>query len=878
MPNGEVKIAFSSNNDEIVNKFLDLDTIDQVKFVKPSNNKEKYSVFLIDLSKDLKEATQNLINTYNQCKENESKLAVVLLHSEEVDIEKNHYFQKMLEDFGKDKPLHRLIFTKDIYQTDSENITTQLDGYIAKAIIEDKITISQKGENTLYPLLLNEFVYALLKTLFLSSTSGGIFWILGDPITDLELAYLLKRNIANTSKESLEIDASGKNDPKTSSLLSFANKSRSELNWNPEKDISDEMKKIVSLYQEKTILREKNEPKVKIIHRVIEWLYRPRQKKESSLPSLKKIFKKTVLAFILLIFTIVATSILSTAFALQQLEKSTKYVLDGNLKQSVNTLNSAIKLKEIGETLFTPMVPISNIISPKGTEKIFNTYSFINYSTKSLENLHQTYVVAENILYSLNSPTQETNYKDLSLGLHTNLSQIYENLNQINFLSEKYKLPSFVENRLKNNNEFKNLKTLEEQVAQYIKLSEILPYLISGEKAINIVVLIQNSQVPDVTGGKVDYYLLLTIDNGKLISKTYYSPADLENIYIKNNAPTTKNKISSKIKELTLAETLQYPDFSIVASKLADYVEKAAKTKVDFIIATNDVLFQQLLSEENPQILDQFANGLKGDSGAEIHKDLADNYLDRLFNHDISLPVIGRTSARLIGDNQILLWSADKSVQILISSQALSGVIQNHPCNTSLTEGNPCVSELSYLSESVNTTSRESQWLSRGITHSVNIEQNSIKHEYKLSYKANTKEATSSAVQVVYNLYLPPSSLDKLILNELPLSTKQIEKSLENGLDRYKIPITLASNIDNTLTIILTTNQGQVFQVPFTYSLTEYRQPGIKDEGIKLTIKYLENLRPSVVTAPFTAELNQMSLSLPKHTSNFGFTLVNNIQ
>ncbi|TRZ48407.1 DUF4012 domain-containing protein, partial [bacterium] len=821
MPENDVLICISSNNEEFEKNLLDNKLHPEIKFVKDRNN-TPYQVFFIDLQKDLSRISQNLIDTYGQCKQHDSKLAVVILHGEAIDIEKNHYFQKMLDDMGEDKPLHRLIFTKDIYQHFSSTPATPLDIYLYSAITERKINISQKGENLLFPLSHDDFINAIVKTLFLSATSGKNFWLLGDSIADLELAYLLKKNASITGQDDIEINAVKKNDPKTNSLLSIGNKTRAELNWQPDNEIVDDLKQIVELYADSPAVEETSHVKMNPIRQFLIWVYRPRPKKETQLPTLRKLGKKLLLAILVIYMILGVVFVSATSLSLQQLEKSVKQALNGNLNQSVTSLDNAMRLKEIGESTFAPIVPIANLIFPGGTEKIFNLFSFIDYSSSSLGNLHQTYVLAENLLLSLNNSKVEINYDDYSLALHSNLSQVYENLNQISFLTSGSKLPKILDNKIKENPEFKNLKNLEEQVVQFIKVTDIIPKVLSADKAKTILILLQNSQVLRPGGGEVDYYLLLTLNRGNLISKKYYGETELDKLYQDATTIVQKNKRYLAPPTPKLLDLVQDPDFSISSNNISMYLEKALKIKPDFIIATNDILIQELLLEEKSQTIDQFKLDLLSSSGSAVYKDLTDQYLDKLFNQNLSLPVLGRTIAKTIGDNQILLWSSDTNTEQLLASQSYSGVITLHPCNAGIASVEDCIAQTSYLSESAIQSSRENPWSSRLISHTINITSPSIQHEYQINYKPKDSQSPGFTISTIYHLYLPsPSTLDKVLLNELPASIKEVEKVVEGSFDYYKIPLSLNSDQDTSVVVQATTITSHTFSVPLSYSITE---------------------------------------------------------
>ena len=879
MPQREVQISISSNNSDLEVNFLDNQLHQEIKFVKNKGGTFAYRIFLIDLQKDLTHISQNLIETYHSCRENDVKLAVIILHGNSLDIEKNHYFQKMLDDLGKDKPLHRLIFTKDVYQHYSPNPSTSLDAQFYEAITSKKINISRKGENLYFPLALEDFTLAIIKTLFLSNTSGKSFWILGDPISDLELAYLLKKNISTVSQDEPEINATGKDDPEINSLRSIGNKSRGELNWNPEREIVDDLKQIITFYTDSSIKAETKPIKTNPLHRLLTWIYQPRPKKETSLPTFKKIGTNLLIAAVVIIIFMGGVFTLATGLSLLQLEKSINQALDGNLQLSISSLNNSIKLKEIGESTFRPLVPLSNLASPRSTEKIFNLYSFIDYTSSSLGNLHQTYVMAENLLLSLNNEESKTNYNDLSLALHSNLSQIYENLNQISFLSSSGKIPSFLEKKLKNNDEYKNLKNLEEQVAQFIKVTDIIPAVLSGDKTKNILVYLQNSQVLRPSGGEIDYYLLLTLNQGKLITKKYFTESELEKLVQDTDLATSKNSRFASAPKSKLVNLTQNPDFAKSSVEVSTYLEKTLKTKLDFIVATNNLLIEQLLLEEKSPIIDQYKASYLEASGSAVYQEIFDQYLDRLFNQNISLPVLGRTIAKTIGDNQILIWSSDISTQRLLTYQSYSGVIVPHPCNAGITSSSVCTAQTLSLSESTISPLRRNPWSKRLLSHSINITSSSIQHEYQISYTTNQTFSSDSSIANTYYLYVPsPSTLDKVLLNDLPSSTKGVTKTIEGSFDVYKIPLTIFPNRDTLVVIKTTTPTSETFSTPLSYSITEYRQPGTTDSGTTLKIIYPENLLPKVVTSPFTSEPAVMKITLPPHTSSFGFTLDQNTQ
>lgn len=879
MPEREERVSIQSNNSEIEKIFL-LDNLHpELHFVKKSHQKIPYHIFFIDINNDLNHISHSLIEEYANCVQKDIKLAVVVMHGSSIDIEKNHYFQKMLDSLGKDRPIHRLIFTKDIYHYTTQNPATSFDKYLKTIVDTREISISKRGENKIYPLSQTDLIKAIIKSLFLSGTAGKIFWILGDPINDLELSYLLKKKISSINKDDLEINALENDDPKLNSLQSIGNKSRAELNWQPEEDFVNILGHIVSQYSEKPNDSPVKNTKLNPLHKFINWLYKPRQKKTKHLPTVHKILKQIILLFIVTNLVIIGGVVIATGISLKYLETSINKTLDGKITESVASLEKSKKFKEVGESLVFPYLPVMNLVAHKETSKIVNLFNFIDYSTLSLTNVHHTYVIAENILFSINNAEDNLDYKDLSLALQSNLGQIYENINQIMLLKSGGKLPKLIEKKIEESSEFKEVSFLESQITQYLKLADLIPEVLSSTETKKIAVLLQNSNMLRPAGGKVDYYLLITLDQGKIISKKYISDLELENQYLQIVEEEKNDRRNVEDQEINFTDLAKTTDFNKQSLQLSQLLEKTQLFKPDIIIATNEHLITQIMSQENSEYIEKFKGNMLQSTGSENYRQITDQYLERLINKDLKLSVVGRTLAKMIGENQILFWSSDVETQRMLAAHPYSGVISLHPCNAGIVSSQKCLAQTTYLAESRLTGQRSNPWSKRQQSHKIDILSDIVKHEYTIEYEEPLNSEVSEEISFIYNLYLPsPSNLDQVLLNNLPSSLKDVVKTQETAFDRYEIPVVIKSNSGSVLTIKSSTLVSTPFSVPFSYSITEYHQPGVIDNGVSLAVNYPSNLRPSIATSDFTAEPSQMKLSLPPHTTTFGFTLVGNQQ
>jgi hypothetical protein len=364
-----------------------------------------------------------------------------------------------------------------------------------------------------------------------------------------------------------------------------------------------------------------------------------------------------------------------------------------------------------------------------------------------------------------------------------------------------------------------------------------------------------------------------------LVSQKFYSTSDLASLYQSTASAIFKNQKVVEKTPPSLSEINLSPDFSLASQTISSYLENSLKIKPDFIVAVNNLLFEELLTEENSPSLDSFKTSSFEASGSSAVKDLTTLYLNRLFSHDLSLPVIGRTLAKEVGDNQIYLWSSDFSIEKTLASQSYSGVVTTHPCHTGLSTDEDCLAETSYLAESQAFTGSINPWNSRLLKHTVTLNTNSVNHEYQINYVPDPHASISATVSTIYDLYLSsPSTLNQVYLDNLPYSVKQVTKENVSGLDHYRIPLLLNPGQNHTVNLRLTTQTVNTFDIPNSYSLTEYRQPGTTDPGITLIINYPGSMRVSILTQPANTSASALNLVLPLHTTTFGLSLVKNLQ
>ena len=896
---GNTKIAVWSNNSFLEESFVGQLTSPDISFnhYKDSTS-APYTLIIIDLLKNLKDISQKVIDFYDRARKQDQKLTVILIHGEIIDTEKNIYFTDFLTDLGSDKSLHRLVFVKDLFQASLLYTETSLEKYVLEAIDSRKIIISEKGENTYYPISLSDLITSLKKIFYLQGTAGKNFWILGDPVTDLEIAYLIKKYLEDTEGPEFEIEATASNNKSSLDLNSLGYQSRVLLNWDPKEEFPVVLKEAVyRLKEDRSLLltklhhnqKEARYPRLKKIGKYLNSLKKiidhlkfkkgTREKIETGPELLKKILEYSIatISFVYLILSLIFVSF--TTLSLKYLENTLSDLRRGDTSLSVSHLNQSKIFSKIGKGSYSIVSPAVSIFAGSIHEKNYNLFVFLDYSQASLVSLQQTYQLAENIYQTIGGESSARFYEDSSLALRSNLTQIYENLNQIRLLSNRGKLPQILEKKLNSNSEFNNIELIEQQITDLLKTVELLPAFLAGDSAKNIIVLFQNSQEVRSTGGTIDYVLALVMDQGKIVSKNLYRNDEIDSLGIGVvAAPPMVRQLTGEGEWKT--RDLNYnPDFPQTAVNISWFLDKFLKIKPDIILAVNDRFISDLLQEDKGILLngrnvtsDIFHKEIASESTSELYRDLISHYIDRILGHQLSLSSLGRIIAKQSAENQILFWSVDSNIEKSIVSQRYSGAIFPHACHGGLSNSGSCVVQTTYYNESNFSLIPLTEKPQRKILHRVWIEKNQIKHRYQVQYQL--KEEIINQIQhlsMVVQLYAPENSmLDRITLDNREILLNNILRQKDNQMERFQIPFSMSLNGTHDFAIDFITPLTPSDDMSLAYTFSEYFQPGMIDQNIELEVNFPEVFRPSIITGAVTSGKNSLNLVLTPKNASFG--------
>lgn len=862
----KTEYGFWTNNDDLEKLFIHKKICQLIEFRSPHRG-QKYLMLLIDLKVNQENLSSKIIKIYQECRENRQKLCVLVLNNN-TESEELRFLLDLLKDISQNEPLHRTLVVPHFLIGFQNEYQTEFGEYLQRSVKNLKIVISKKGNNKYYPVNLNDLERAILKATFLSGTAGKKFVIGGEPITDLSLAYLLKKKTKQHHNIELEIEAE-KNSEQQPTLETQIIESQAYLNWKPEGDTEELLSELArTSFVTDSDLDNHISEKVKV-SRLGKILRKIKTKKEEvSQINPKSLLKKTAIKTLELVagayLLMSIVFIYSLYISLKTTEQALFYLRKGDTQKTSQNLTKVKNYLQILDFNSQFLFPILNYVSPEQNKKNQNLVSLIAYTNRSVESLSQTYKLAEKLYQSIGVSDDTVNYEEITLALKSNLQLGYENISQIEIILNRGKLPSFVEKEILKSTEYSEIKKIRDQLTNLVKMVDIIPPSLTGEVAKNIVIIFQNSNEQRGSGGVIDYIYHLSLENGKKVAEKIYSGQMLDNLDPKdvNPPPLVKQLTGSeywKIRDLGYN-----PDLPQTASNIYWLIEKKLNFKPDTIIFTSE------------KILKKF--GFNPDSLDFKYLDAIAQTSDKFLNHQINFYEIGEIISDATEESNLFFWTADTNLEKSLLNQNFSGSVRNRECHPGVQSARECISQTSHLSISNFSGIPLEKTLKQTILHKVTLEPDKVAHKYEVSYEYSKKiELQNRDFVEVYQLYIPQgSTLKSVSVDGTPLGLFELFAQSEVGLDRYQFPISTSFNDKHQVVIEYDYYPIDKIKLPIAYSFTEIRQPGSNFDGTVLEINHPQSIKAQAITDEIKSENGKIIYQYPKKTATFGVHFVPN--
>lgn len=882
MSNQTEYLGISGNEINLLNYLKLLPATDGVRYVRSKSTKVKhYQVLYLNLEKDLTNITHEVISLYHYSRENHQKLLLCLIFETDISQEKIFYFQKLLNDTGGNNPLHRIVVTKDLYQT-TQISATPFDYELRHIINQNSISISKQGQNYYFPYHLDDFQKSLLKTLFVSSETNKVNYLLGEQISDLDLAYKFK-NLLIDQNQLFQINADQPDRQIKSDLIHQANLNQLELSLKPTHDLDQDLKIIRDLQQDQLSditadLVDQQPSKISHFYKITLNRLKNSISKINPVHHIKnRGIKNKILSTIVIVFSIyllcLSTYIYTNYQVYGHLKKSLGELKTTNLEKSVAEISQSDRYQAYSEYFNWTITPLNLLPSNNLSRDLNQLQSFATHLKNTLSNLHNAYILADKLYLSFIQKGNNLDLSDTILAINSNLSQVYENLIQLNLQLEQNQIPTYLVPLINQTGYSQELAEVGEQISETIKLLKLVPLLLPASDNTRIAVVVQDQDQLRGTGGVIRAILLLNLNNQQLESSNVYLESDIDSQML---GDTTADSLLTKSTGQTkwyLRDLDLNADFSQNAARISWYLQNTMNIVPQTVIAINQTFIQNLINNLNITDLPPIEQTL-GQEEQQNLQVVLQKLLDLYQEQKLPLNLLAQTLTSQLQNGNIQLYSNNTETQKTLSLYPFSGTVRQFGCYQTLTDPN-CFAETTYLNESNFSLASLNQVISRQTNHLITINNQQINHQYQLNYHFDQEVKNFNRdYKLVYQLFTPIDATLSAVVVDGQILNLDFTSTQSGELKQFNLPLALSLNQDHQVQI--TFSSPLPYQLSVTnliYSITEIRQSGLTDNGYNLQINYPEQLTIKTLTHNADIKPSQVQIKLPPKNFTFGLSL-----
>ncbi len=895
MPASLARIYLGGNND-LLNE--ELKKCLKKSNLEPETKKERetdYRLLVYDLGNSVENPIESFLNDLDWVSNFFGKTCVVLISGGQQDDHILEQYQSSLQPYLNDRKNNlRLIITRDLYHLGKENNITKFENYVCQSISEKKIEVTSDGSEKLYPTSLEDICELIIKSLFITNTSGRSFTALTEEITDLELAYLLKKTCEKKDLE-IDLDLSKKSKKETESLMELSIQTQALLNWIPKINFSDAVSIILERCQvESTPEAAPYEPsKPRIEDKpILQKLPTVKAKPKAFLKKLTEKFAKSIpiktqtqpeIDFhvreergVLKIIAFAATVILILAaiplvVSLTSLYLSTKLTYQafqeirvGQVRPSQNHLNQAQLLHQLSATTFQTLVPLGNIVSKENVTSTNNYLLVLGHGQSLLSSIIDTYSMADKLYLGLLGK-EPADVKVITSALRVNLVSVSEKLSQIQLLFGQISLPFGYSDRLSNTDVNQSINLLKSQINLALPLLDLVEKVGSNQSLQRYLVVVQDINELRGSGGFISTYGVLTFDQGKIIDFQIDSSLSLDRLIEGKIEPPSIVKQLLGQSNWSFHDSNLDADFPGSAKQMSWFYQRFKSSSLDGVIGLNTNLLRFVLEQIGPitladgQSVSQdnlisLSSNPTASKGLDVVTALTQSLGKKFVSGEIPFAKLARALLKAVAYDEVDLWFNTPSLESLAEASNLAGNVKSGSCHPQLSALN-CRADTLYLNESNMSVNKLNYYLKRNQNLSVEITDSGFVNytaSYDYSYPVPAPTDLGGLYKAYYQLYLPASSQNVVItLDTQPLDLKSLVQTSFGALTKIEFSAGESLNQPHHLEVRFTSPTQLDFKKPLlAYSLSLLKQPGTLNDSLTIKLHYPASLLARNLTTP----------------------------
>ena len=848
-----------------------------------------YRVLLISLNQHENLNTLAL-DALDSLKDYTGKTCLVVAADSQTDTHLPTQIRSLIDGHLKDTRFNlRSILTFDLYDVDSDQPLGDLQEWLCQTARAKKVTVSSSGKNLYYPTSVSDLCQLIIKSLFVTNTSGEFFTAAGEAITDLEIAYLIKKSLEKKDL-TLDLDLKGKTSPHEDDITDLSIQTQALLNWQPKVALADRLDQLVDnclalsnqaeeIIPEPTPILHRLEPTKSVknvspgrlrlmINNLKERLPRKKILEEDLHQTEKRGIYKLLRLAIIVIILLALIPFLTTAAALYAGTNDTyqayQHIRIGEEEKSRRLLNRAQALTAISQSSYQAIAPALLLISPKQVENTGNFISILGSSQEVLESVLDSYALG-NQLYQVLLGKQEVDHQAITAALRVNLVGLSEKLSQIQLLIGKIELPFGYGEKLKAADLNQQINLLKSQINLGLPLLNLVAAITGNKDLQRYLFIIQDQNELRPSGGFITSYGIVTLDQGKIVGWQVGSSLTLDRLIEgRIEPPSILKNLLGQTNWLFHDSNLD-ADFAHSANQVAWFYERFKSTKLDGVIGLNLNFLNFILDEMGsvnlpdgqtitPDNLNQLGSNPTAGRGVDVVTAVTQALSDKLLAGEIKFATLARSFLKTITYNETNLWFRDPQLISLGEEARLAGEIKPFACHPQLSSFT-CRPDTIYLNEANFSVSKINFYLKRKQTYLVEIKDGgevdyTLTYDYTYPVPAPTN--LNQTYKAYYQFYLPLGSRGlQIVLDGQSLDPNILIQTTIASLTKVEFSAAQAINQTHQLVIKFTSAHKLDLTKPQTaYALSYLKQPGTLNDQLVFRIIHPESLQPRTMTIP----------------------------
>lgn len=453
-------------------------------------------------------------------------------------------------------------------------------------------------------------------------------------------------------------------------------------------------------------------------------------------------------------------------------------------------------------------------------------------------------------------------YLSLSQVLQQQYQQLSLVTSQLQTLRDEQEAEQLPESLLAIEGQVQDMRRAAVSVQQ---LDSFIPALFAQHGRRVYAVVIENSQELRSSGGLIESVVLLTIDNGQLLSSSVYDVNRLDNQLSGTLAAPAELKEYLDQQRLLLRDSSWFADAPTAATQVRRQLASSTNTQIDGVIFLTTPAVQKLVETVGPITVESYDEEVTDKnvlSKLEFHSELqltdqakepyATALTRALVKKIISSPELSLKSLQTfygqLRQADALFVPALASEASVMNGLGWSGTVTTPDCPSPLS-GKVCQVDTVYQVESNIGVNKANASVSRQIDEQITLTSDQIIHQRTilLNNDGRSNAWPSGTYKTYLRFFLPSTAVGATLSMNADSVPLKVDRSETAALSQQALGAVVELPIQQSATLVLSYSLPRLTGEEYSYTFFDQKQPGIPEDDWSVKIINETTLRPTQI-------------------------------